>query len=139
MRGYEAAVWFEVLTAMILNNNIFWDVAPCSVVEVYGCFWETYCLCFQGGRIRQANRLIPICLYYLILKMEAVYPSKTSVNITRLHGITSQKIVLFKMKLIVYLMLFTMFQYSGNSTVAKKLCCQRAYPAVHPWISNCLF
>jgi hypothetical protein len=39
-------VWvrFQVLTAASMKITIFWDVAPCSLVEVYRRFRGAYCL-----------------------------------------------------------------------------------------------
>jgi hypothetical protein len=33
----------------------FWDVTPCSIVEVYWCFGLTYCLHLQGWRVNQRS------------------------------------------------------------------------------------
>jgi hypothetical protein len=46
---------FEVLTAASMKMTVFWDVAPCSLVEVYRCFRA------------------------IVLMMEAVNTSETSV------------------------------------------------------------
>jgi hypothetical protein len=32
-------------------ENVFWDVAPCSLVEVYRRFRGAYCLHHQGGTL----------------------------------------------------------------------------------------
>jgi hypothetical protein len=56
-------VRFQVLTAASMKFRVFWDVAPCSHVEVYRHFRGAYCLHLYGT-----------------LKMEAVCTSKTSVN-----------------------------------------------------------
>jgi hypothetical protein len=31
------------------NGTVFWDVFPCSLVEVYQCFREVYCPNFLAG------------------------------------------------------------------------------------------
>jgi hypothetical protein len=40
---------FQFLTAVSLKMAVFWDVAPCSLVEVYRRFRGAYCLHHQGG------------------------------------------------------------------------------------------
>jgi hypothetical protein len=62
-------VRFQVLTAANMKMTVFWDVAPCSLVEVYRRFRGTYCLNHQGD-----DRSIP----------------------TRLHGAISQKTVIIE-------------------------------------------
>jgi hypothetical protein len=37
-------VSFQVLTATSIKMAVFWDVAPCSLVEVCRCFRDIYCL-----------------------------------------------------------------------------------------------
>jgi hypothetical protein len=41
-------VKFQVLTAAIMRMTVFWDVAQCSLVEVYRRFRGTCCLHHQG-------------------------------------------------------------------------------------------
>jgi hypothetical protein len=41
-------VRFQVLTAASLKMTAFWDVAPCSVVEVGRRFRDAYCLHHEG-------------------------------------------------------------------------------------------
>jgi hypothetical protein len=31
-----------------MNEDVFWDVAPCSLLEIYLCFRGAYCLHHQG-------------------------------------------------------------------------------------------
>jgi hypothetical protein len=38
----------QVLTAASMKITIFWDVAPCSLVEVYRRFRGAFCLHYQG-------------------------------------------------------------------------------------------
>jgi hypothetical protein len=42
-------VIFQVLTAASMVFKVFWDVAPCSHVEVDRRFRGGYCLHHQGG------------------------------------------------------------------------------------------
>jgi hypothetical protein len=37
-------VRFQVLTAASMKFRVFWDVAPCSLIEVCGRFRGAYCL-----------------------------------------------------------------------------------------------
>ena len=41
--SYLDILRFEVLTVMSMQVAVFWDATPCSVVEVYQQFIETYC------------------------------------------------------------------------------------------------
>jgi hypothetical protein len=41
-------VGFEVLTAVSTKMDVFWAVAPCSLIEVYQCFRGPCCLHHQG-------------------------------------------------------------------------------------------
>jgi hypothetical protein len=43
-------VKFQVLTAPNIKTADFWDVAPCSLVDIYGRFRDAYCLSHQGDR-----------------------------------------------------------------------------------------
>jgi hypothetical protein len=63
--GWVVNVRFQVLTAPSMKMTAFRDVAPCSLVEVDGCFRGAYCLHLQGWA-----------------------------TATRLHGATSLKVVI---------------------------------------------
>jgi hypothetical protein len=41
-------VRFQVLAAASMNMAVFWDVAPCSLVESDRRFRDAYCLYRQG-------------------------------------------------------------------------------------------
>jgi hypothetical protein len=56
---------FQVLTAMSMKVTVFWDVAPCSLVEVYQHFRGACCLHHQD---------------IITLMLEAVTTPETSVN-----------------------------------------------------------
>jgi hypothetical protein len=61
---HRQTVWylrFQVLTAASMKFRVFWDVLPCSEVDVDRCFRGKYCLHHLGD--------------------EAVCTSETSVNI----------------------------------------------------------
>jgi hypothetical protein len=63
---------YEVLTAVVMNIVIFWNIAPCSPY-VNRCFGGTYHSIF-------ATRWFLVRLI-LILKIELIYSSETSVHI----------------------------------------------------------
>jgi hypothetical protein len=79
---------FGVLT-MVTMKNIFWDVTPCNMVEVYRCFDGKYCLHLYGrslskGRNKQST-LCSLCslLFWPILRhwiWRQYSSSTTSVN-----------------------------------------------------------
>jgi hypothetical protein len=69
MRRNLEKVRFQVLTVASMKMTVFWNVALCSLVEVYRCFRGACCLHHQ-----------------------AYCPS------TRLHGTTSQKIVILNLE-----------------------------------------
>jgi hypothetical protein len=45
---------FQVLTVVSMKITVFWDVAPCSLVEVYRYFRGACCLHHQGALIMEA-------------------------------------------------------------------------------------
>jgi hypothetical protein len=50
---YNVNTWlrFQALTAASMKMTASWDVAPCSIVEVYRRFRNAYCLLHQGDPI----------------------------------------------------------------------------------------
>jgi hypothetical protein len=72
----------EVLTAVVMETSIFWDITPCSPLNVNRRFGRTYRLHLQGRRISEATNqrkallascFMPVyCLAYSsTLKMKA--------------------------------------------------------------------
>jgi hypothetical protein len=49
-------VRFEVFTAASMKLTIFWDVAPCILVEVYRRFTGVYCLHHQADLSDEGGR-----------------------------------------------------------------------------------
>jgi hypothetical protein len=47
---------FQVLTAASMKFRVFWDVAPCSHIELDRRFRGAYCLHHQGGDRIEAVR-----------------------------------------------------------------------------------
>jgi hypothetical protein len=104
-------VAFEVLTAVIMNSLIFWDM--CRPVKVDRCFGRTCHLHLQGRRIRQnsvkAELRLPLaftlvsCLdYSSTFKMEATCCSETSAYFKRTTRRYIQNTDLFRMMHVLY-------------------------------------
>jgi hypothetical protein len=73
-------VGFEVFTAVIMKTIIFWDVTPCSLLRCNRRFGGTYRLHLQGRRKFQ---------------QEPASKQVASRNLNTLHGVTSQKMILW--------------------------------------------
>jgi hypothetical protein len=83
---------FEVLTAVVMNSSILWDVIPCNPLKVNERFGSTRHLHLQSGRLSQARTrlkqvatracfmLVSYMIYSSTLKMEATCPSETPVD-----------------------------------------------------------
>jgi hypothetical protein len=86
IKSISLLVGFEVLT-VVVKSTIFWDITPCSPLNVNRRFGETYRLHFQGRRISWARnqRESPLLwsTYSSTLKMEAICSSETSADIQR--------------------------------------------------------
>lgn len=72
-------VRFVLFMSLAIKNTIFCHVMPCSLVDVSRYCGGTYCLRFLLSA----------------LKVEAGLPSKYQSTCTRLHNVTSQKVVFF--------------------------------------------
>jgi hypothetical protein len=44
----KRTVRFQILTAASMKFRVFWDILPCSQVDVDRCFRGAYCLHHQG-------------------------------------------------------------------------------------------
>jgi hypothetical protein len=102
-------VWFEVPKALTMRSAVFWNVTPCSRVEVYRRFRWTSCLHLWGRSISQVYVLVVAWLAYSSILMEVVRSSETSMNLCRttqcpipgdgnlhqdmLWGVTSQNVM----------------------------------------------
>jgi hypothetical protein len=49
------SVGFEILTAVVMKSTIFWDITPCSLLQVNRRSGGTYSLHFQGRKISQGS------------------------------------------------------------------------------------
>jgi hypothetical protein len=85
-------VGFEVLTAVVKESSIFWDITPCSPLKVNWSFRGTYRFHLQDRRISRARyqwesrwqaKLVSCSAYSSTLKMEALCSSETSVDFQR--------------------------------------------------------
>jgi hypothetical protein len=47
--------WFQVLTAVVVKNSVFWDITPCSLLKVSRRFGRTYGFHLQNWRVSQAR------------------------------------------------------------------------------------
>jgi hypothetical protein len=53
-------VGFEVLKALNMKIAVFWDVAPCSLVDIDRPFREAYCLYPRRQPTSILTQLLPI-------------------------------------------------------------------------------
>jgi hypothetical protein len=108
-------VGYEVVTSVVMKSTVFWDITPCSPLNVNRRFGGTYRLHFHGRRIIrarnqceskwQAPSVGPAChllsrwfLARLILrpwKWRRYAPPKHRLAFNGLHCVISQKIALF--------------------------------------------
>jgi hypothetical protein len=72
-----------------MKSIIFWDVTPCSLLSCNRCFGGTYRLHLQV----EEN----ISWYYFLRpwRWRRYVPPKRLLQLNRLHGVTSQKMILF--------------------------------------------
>jgi hypothetical protein len=59
-----------VLTEYTVKNTIFWDVMPCSLVEVYRHFGRTYCLHLHGKSLPSNQQKLAASLLDLLFNPE---------------------------------------------------------------------
>jgi hypothetical protein len=66
---------FEVLTVVVINSSIFWDITPCSLLKFSQCFLGICRLHLQGRISRARNQHKS--------KMEVTCSTETSVDLQR--------------------------------------------------------
>jgi hypothetical protein len=78
--------------------SIFWDVTLYNLVEVYTCFGRKYCLYHTHSKSKpsKSKQREATEAYGRNVIMESAGSSETSVTSTRLHSITSQRAVIFR-------------------------------------------
>jgi hypothetical protein len=82
-----------------LKSIIFWDMTPCSLLRCNLRFGGTYRLHLQGRRKHSACHLLT-CWFLLKLFLRPrrwwrYVPPKRRLHLNRLHGVISQKMILF--------------------------------------------
>jgi hypothetical protein len=102
-------VGFEILTAVVLKSSIFWDIIPCSPLNVNQHFRGTCYLRLQCRRENHAKLCLPraftvvYCLAYSsTLKMKERCPSETSGDFQGVHVVIPQKTELFIVNLCIH-------------------------------------
>jgi hypothetical protein len=82
----------EVITAVVMTIFVFWNIAPCSSVNVSWCFRGSCRLHLQGRRVNQARNQHEIAYFMLVClllglpsieNMEAKCSSESSVDFQR--------------------------------------------------------
>jgi hypothetical protein len=95
LRTTKNRVVFEVLTAVAMRCNLFWDTIPCSPLEIkrrYGGICRLHL--HSRRKVKKETSVKPVLIatqfmlvsflaYYFILKMETTYSSETTVDIQR--------------------------------------------------------
>jgi hypothetical protein len=61
------AIRFEVLTVVSIKSTVFWNVVPCSLVEVYKLIGGTYCvhLHYLAGN---EEKMVAVCSSEVFIK-----------------------------------------------------------------------
>jgi hypothetical protein len=82
--------------AVVMNISIFWDITPCNPLKISRRLGGTYRLHLQG-RISRACHLSRWYLARLIQPWRWIdVPPKHRLSFNGLHGVISQKTVIFK-------------------------------------------
>jgi hypothetical protein len=66
--NYHEAVRLQLFMTAIVKVTAYWDMAPCSLVEVDRRFRGVYCLHYQG-HFPEAIRHIPEGCHFLKMKL----------------------------------------------------------------------
>jgi hypothetical protein len=64
---FSAYVITAVITAVIMRSAIFWDVLPCSRVEVHRCFGDIYYPHLHSLRVGHKKLYLPLLITDLLL------------------------------------------------------------------------
>jgi hypothetical protein len=75
-------VGFEVLTAVSTKMDVFWVVAPCSLVEVYQRFRGPCCFHHQGGSPTVINLRV-------VQTAGGFFTSRVAISFSVVHGVSS--------------------------------------------------
>jgi hypothetical protein len=100
-----------------MKSNIFWDVTPCSLIEVHRRFGGIYCLHIRGRKVSQeinqpeaGGKQVSITFWFIawvrsIFRRSGwwhYFPPKCRSTSIELHGFTSQKVALFIVILVIW-------------------------------------
>jgi hypothetical protein len=103
-----------------MKSIIFWDVTPCSLLSCNRRFGGTYRLHLQGRRISSACHLLSrLVLARFILRTwrwRRYVPPNRRLQLNRLHGVTSQKMILFCHSTLHMALTATITVHIGTST-----------------------
>jgi hypothetical protein len=78
-----------------IKSTIFWDITPCGPLSVNRCFGGTYRLHLQGRKNKFSKKPAWMQVASLPWWWRWYVPSKRRLALNGLHGVISQKIVLF--------------------------------------------
>jgi hypothetical protein len=85
-------LWSEVLTALVVNNTVFWYITPCSRLKISRSFGGICRLHLQGRRINRARNqpcfppaftLVSCSFHIYTLKMKATCSTETLADFQR--------------------------------------------------------
>jgi hypothetical protein len=87
-------------TKLSIKSIIFWDVTPCSLLRCNQRFEGTYRLHLQGRRKYFSKNHLLTCWFLLKFflrpwRWRRYVPPKRRLHLNRLHGVTSEKMILF--------------------------------------------
>jgi hypothetical protein len=71
-------VRYQVLTAASMKMTAFWDIAPCSLAEIYRCSSAAHCLHHQDYTAQYPRRQSSDCaalLLFFRINSEVIDPS----------------------------------------------------------------
>jgi hypothetical protein len=128
-------VRFHAVTVTSMKFRVFWDVAPCSHIEVDRRFRGSFCLRHQG-------------IHAITLMMKAVRTSETSVN----FNVTTQRYIpktlqtsflyTFReitLKSVWWKTNFVTFVYSKETSLVDFRCCiSRKFTMVYNILADCV-
>jgi hypothetical protein len=107
--NFLALVGFEVLTAVVMKSTIFWDITPCSLLSLQSrkqlASKDT---CFHAGFL--------LSIFFQPWRWRPYVPLKRRLTLDGLHGVISQKMVLFLALMCVYSYTY-IYIYTSINTV----------------------
>jgi hypothetical protein len=116
----DCFVGFEILTVVLMNNSVFWDITLCSLLKI-SCFRGTFLLHLQGQRralLASYFMLLSCLAYSLTLMMEEKRSPERFVDFqwTTWHyipeGRTLQNVII-----LIYISLLNQNMFTGCSCI----------------------